>query len=114
MIKKNSRSQIAPQITYFLYSQNFRQIFLKTIHKQVIKCRKLVPLKHLHVYNNIIKYETEHKERVHALRMTFHPNYIKAFIIPSTDPHLSEYVIPTGCHVDGFQVLQVLQEQQLS
>ena len=34
------------------------------------------------------------KERIHALRMTFHPNYIKAFIIPSTDPHLSEYVAP--------------------
>jgi len=34
------------------------------------------------------------KERVHALRMTFHPNSIKAFIIPSTDPHLSEYVAP--------------------
>ena len=34
------------------------------------------------------------KERVYALRMTFHPNYIKAFIIPSTDPHLSEYVAP--------------------
>ena len=34
------------------------------------------------------------KERVHALRMTFHPNYIKAFVIPSTDPHLSEYVAP--------------------
>ena len=24
------------------------------------------------------------KERMHALRMTFPPNYIKAFIIPST------------------------------
>jgi hypothetical protein len=34
------------------------------------------------------------KERIHALRMTFHPNSIKAFIIPSTDPHLSEYVAP--------------------
>ena len=34
------------------------------------------------------------KERVHALRMTFHSNSIKAFIIPSTDPHLSEYVAP--------------------
>ena len=34
------------------------------------------------------------KERLHALRMTFHPNHIKAFIIPSTDPHLSEYVAP--------------------
>ena len=31
------------------------------------------------------------KERMHALRMTFPPNYIKAFIIPSTDAHLSEY-----------------------
>lgn len=34
------------------------------------------------------------KERMHALRMTSPPNYIKAFIIPSTDPHLSEYVAP--------------------
>lgn len=34
------------------------------------------------------------KNRVHAFRMTFNPNYIKAFIIPSTDPHLSEYVAP--------------------
>lgn len=34
------------------------------------------------------------KERMHALRMTFPPNYIKAFIISSTDPHLSEYVAP--------------------
>lgn len=34
------------------------------------------------------------KERLNALRMTFHPNYIKALIIPSTDPHLSEYVAP--------------------
>ena len=33
------------------------------------------------------------KERIHALRMTFRPNNIKAFIIPSTDPHLSEYVV---------------------
>ena len=34
------------------------------------------------------------KERIHALRMTFRPNNIRAFIIPSTDPHLSEYVAP--------------------
>ena len=34
------------------------------------------------------------KERIHALRMAFRPNNIKAFIIPSTDPHLSEYVAP--------------------
>lgn len=34
------------------------------------------------------------KERIHALRMTFRPNNIKAFIIPSADPHLSEYVAP--------------------
>lgn len=32
------------------------------------------------------------KERVHALRMMFNPNSISALIIPSTDPHLSEYV----------------------
>lgn len=34
------------------------------------------------------------KERMHALRMTFQPCGINAFIIPSTDPHLSEYVAP--------------------
>lgn len=34
------------------------------------------------------------KERIHALRIAFRPNNIKAFIIPSTDPHLSEYVAP--------------------
>ena len=34
------------------------------------------------------------KERIQALRMLFAPNHIKAFIIPSTDPHLSEYVAP--------------------
>lgn len=34
------------------------------------------------------------KERIQALQMTFKPNHIKAFIIPSTDPHLSEYVAP--------------------
>lgn len=32
-------------------------------------------------------------ERIHALRMWFKPN-IQVFIIPSTDPHLSEYVAP--------------------
>lgn len=33
-------------------------------------------------------------ERIHSLRMTFTPSGISAFIIPSTDPHLSEYVAP--------------------
>ena len=34
------------------------------------------------------------KERITALRATFKQNKIKAFIIPSTDPHMSEYVAP--------------------
>lgn len=34
------------------------------------------------------------KERLDALRLTFESNNIQAFIIPSTDPHLSEYVAP--------------------
>lgn len=34
------------------------------------------------------------QERIHALRTAFSTNHIKAFIIPSTDPHLSEYVAP--------------------
>lgn len=33
-------------------------------------------------------------ERIHSLRMAFNPSGISAFIIPSTDPHLSEYVAP--------------------
>lgn len=33
-------------------------------------------------------------KRVHSLRMAFVPSHIDAFIIPSTDPHLSEYVAP--------------------
>ncbi|MEG1562571.1 MAG: aminopeptidase P family protein [Bacteroides sp.] len=33
-------------------------------------------------------------ERIHSLRMTFRSSHISAFIIPSTDPHLSEYVAP--------------------
>lgn len=33
-------------------------------------------------------------ERIGALRMAFDPNHMSAFIIPSTDPHLSEYVAP--------------------
>lgn len=34
------------------------------------------------------------KERINALRMLFTSNHIKGIIIPSTDPHLSEYVAP--------------------
>ena len=34
------------------------------------------------------------KERLRALRATFAPKGIGAFIVPSTDPHLSEYVAP--------------------
>ena len=54
------------------------------------------------------------KERIHALRMAFHPNNIKAFIIPSTDPHLSEYVAPIGCPANGFPVSRVPPEQSSS
>ena len=59
---KNSAVKLRRKITHtFFIHKTFGKYFSKTIHKQVIKCRKLVPLKHLHVYNNIIKYETEHK-----------------------------------------------------
>ena len=34
------------------------------------------------------------KERVNALRAILRGGNIQAFIIPSTDPHLSEYVAP--------------------
>lgn len=54
------------------------------------------------------------KERIHALRMAFRPNNIKAFIIPSTDPHLSEYVAPYWMSVNGFPVSRVPPEQSSS
>ncbi len=34
------------------------------------------------------------KERIEALRETLKHNGVKAFIVPSTDPHMSEYVAP--------------------
>lgn len=34
------------------------------------------------------------KERINALRATFGKEGIAAFIIPSTDAHMSEYVAP--------------------
>ncbi|MDR0940263.1 MAG: aminopeptidase P family protein [Mediterranea sp.] len=38
--------------------------------------------------------EQQIKERLAALRATFRPNGVEAFIVPGTDPHLSEYVAP--------------------
>lgn len=49
--------------------------------------------------------EQKINERIHALRMLFKPQPISAFIIPSTDPHLSEYVAPhweTRKWISGF------------
>lgn len=48
--------------------------------------------------------------RIQALRALFSQEGIQAFIIPSTDPHLSEYVAPIGNPGNGFPVLQVPQE----
>ncbi len=53
------------------------------------------------------------KERIRALRMMLKSEAISAFIIPSTDPHFSEYVAPTGKSENGFPDLQVLPEQLL-
>ena len=36
----------------------------------------------------------KHKRAYTRTTDAFRPNNIKAFIIPSTDPHLSEYVAP--------------------
>ena len=47
--------------------------------------------------------------RIQALRALLKNEGIQAFIIPSTDPHLSEYVAPHWNPVNGFQGLQVLQ-----
>ena len=49
--------------------------------------------------------EQKINERILALRMLFKPQPISAFIIPSTDPHLSEYVAPhweTRKWISGF------------
>ena len=48
--------------------------------------------------------------RIQALRALFSQDGIQAFIIPSTDPHLSEYVAPHWKSGNGFPVLQVPQE----
>ena len=52
-------------------------------------------------------------DRLQDLRALFSQEGIQAFIIPSTDPHLSEYVAPTGNPGNGFPALQVRQEPLL-
>ena len=49
--------------TFFIH-KTFGKYFSKTIHKQGIKHRKLVPLSHLCTNYNIIKYETEYKREI--------------------------------------------------
>ena len=63
MIKKNSAVKLRRKITHtFFIHKTFGKYFSKTIHKQVIKCGKLVPLKLLNMsIINIIRYETEYK-----------------------------------------------------
>lgn len=50
------------------------------------------------------------KERIRALRMMLKSEAISAFIIPSTDPHLSEYVASYWKTREWISDLQVLPE----
>ena len=54
--------------------------------------RKIVPLGE--TYNTYINMKQTINERIQALRLILKSKSISAFIIPSTDPHLSEYVAP--------------------
>ncbi len=60
---KNSAVKLRRKITHtFFIHKTFGKYFSKTIHKQIIKREKLVPLRLITMsINNIIRYEAEHK-----------------------------------------------------
>ena len=61
----------------------------------LIRCKEAFCYVSNNYYLCVIKIETmKVNERIEALRGLFKQQGIKAFIIPSTDPHISEYVAP--------------------
>lgn len=79
--------------TFFIH-KTFPVFLSKTIRKQIINRRKLLPLKNEEYIISIKLHSMKQKinKRIESLRTTFTSNHVKALIIPSTDPHLSEYV----------------------
>ena len=78
--------------TFFIH-KTFSNYFSKSVYKNTLTSyfrRKVVSLKKLII--PFIHMQQTVKERIRALRMMLKSEAISAFIIPSTDPHLSEYV----------------------
>ena len=80
--------------TFFIH-KTFGNYFSKSVHMHHLTSyfrRKIVPLGE--TYNTYINMKQTINERIQALRLILKSKSISAFIIPSTDPHLSEYVAP--------------------
>ena len=81
-----SDSQIAAQnYTYFLYLQNFPQIF-------ILNNIEIVSLLSSTNHYKPIKMKSEIINRIASLRNFMRKHKLSAFIIPSTDPHSGEYI----------------------
>ena len=55
--------------------------------------------------------KTNIPERIAALREAMKQHKIDAYIIPTSDPHMSEYLLTAGNTVNGFPDSQVRLEQ---
>ena len=80
--------------TFFIH-KTFGNYFSKSVHMHLLTSyfrRKILPLEE--TYNTYIYMKQTINERIQALRLILKSKSISAFIIPSTDPHLSEYVAP--------------------
>lgn len=81
-----SDSQIAAQnYTYFLYLQNFPQLF-------IYNNLEIVSLLSSTNHYKPIKMKSEIINRIASLRNFMRKHKLSAFIIPSTDPHSGEYI----------------------
>ncbi len=81
-----SDSQIAAQnYTYFLYLQNFPQLF-------ILNNLEIVSLLSSTNHYKPIKMKSEIINRIASLRNFMRKHKLSAFIIPSTDPHSGEYI----------------------
>ena len=93
---KISAVKLRRKITHtFFIHKTFGNYFSKSVHMHHLTSyfrRKIVPLGE--TYNTYINMKQTINERIQALRFILKSKSISAFIIPSTDPHLSQYVAP--------------------
>lgn len=109
---KISAVKLRRKITHtFFIHKTFSNYFSKSVYKNTLTSyfrRKVVSLKKLII--PFIYMQQTIKERIRALRMMLKSEAISAFIIPSTDPHLSEYVASSWKTREWISDLQVLPE----